>query len=176
MGFSDVFKKVIGIEEFNEDEELTEEDIQEAKENLVKKAEEDKNIFEKRETKFIPDFAKSLSKQSEERKQMLSSNKYSTSNTGSMKLLVIEPKSFDECTTLVDNLKAKKPIIVNLEKLETGTAKKIFDFLSGAVYALNGKVNKVTNNIFIFAPANVGISESRDNREKADDDSLNPWR
>ena len=43
MGFSDVFKKVIGIEEFNEDEELTEEDIQEAKENLVKKAEEDKN-------------------------------------------------------------------------------------------------------------------------------------
>ena len=59
---------------------------------------------------------------------------------------------------LVDSLKAKKPVIINLEKIETDTARKIFDFLSGATYALNGNVQKVANNIFIFAPENVDVA------------------
>ena len=74
------------------------------------------------------------------------------------KMLVIEPKSFEECPRLVDSLKAKKPVIINLEKIESDTGRKIFDFLSGATYALNGNVQKVANNIFIFAPENVEVS------------------
>ena len=58
----------------------------------------------------------------------------------------------------MDSLKAKKPVIINLENLETDTARKIFDFLSGATYALNGNVQKVANNIFVFAPENVVIA------------------
>ena len=73
-------------------------------------------------------------------------------------MVVIEPKNLDECKKLVDNMRAFKPIIVNLERVETDTARKMFDFLSGATYALNGNVQKVANNIFVFAPANVDIS------------------
>ena len=80
--------------------------------------------------------------------------------TGSFKLVVIEPKGFDECPKLVDNLKSRKPVIINLEKIESDTARKIFDFLSGATYALNGNVQKVANNIFVFAPENVDITAS----------------
>ena len=58
----------------------------------------------------------------------------------------------------VDSLKSRKPVIINLEKIDSDTARKIFDFLSGATYALNGNVQKVANNIFIFAPANVDIA------------------
>ena len=58
--------------------------------------------------------------------------------TSKFKLMVIEPKGFDECSKLVDSLKSRKPIIVNLEKLDSDTARKIFDFLGGATYALNG--------------------------------------
>ena len=50
----------------------------------------------------------------------------------------------------MDSLKGRRPIIINLEKLETEVARKIFDFMSGATYALNGNVQKVANNIFIF--------------------------
>jgi len=64
----------------------------------------------------------------------------------------------------VDSLKTRKPIIINLEKLESETARKIFDFLSGATYALNGNVQKVANNIFVFAPENVDISASVENK------------
>ncbi|QOX65820.1 cell division protein SepF [Anoxybacterium hadale] len=91
-------------------------------------------------------------------------NKSTPQGTAQFKMVVIEPKSFDECPKLVDNLKAKKPVIINLEKVETDSARKIFDFLSGATYALNGNVQKVANNIFIFAPENVDVTANIDHK------------
>lgn len=79
-----------------------------------------------------------------------------------MKLVVHEPDSFEECPKIVDNLKNKKPVIINLEKVETDVAKRIFDFVSGATYAADGSVQKVANNIFVFAPDNVDISSNLD--------------
>lgn len=92
--------------------------------------------------------------------------------TSRFDIVVIEPKSFDECPKLVDSLKARKPVIVNLEKIETETARKIFDFLSGATYAVNGDLQKIANNIFVFLPANVEVSTSSGYPREEE----NPWR
>ena len=98
--------------------------------------------------------------------------------TSAFKLVVIEPQGFEECSRLVDSLKTRKPVIVNLEKLEPDVARKIFDFLGGATYALNGNVQKVANNIFIFAPENVAIAADTDhlpyNFTDTNED-YNPW-
>ena len=85
------------------------------------------------------------------------------------KLMVIEPDGFEECPKLVDSLKSRKPVIINLEKIDSDTARKIFDFLSGATYALNGNVQKVANNIFIFAPEKVDISSTNEASPKGFD-------
>ena len=82
-----------------------------------------------------------------------------------MKLMVIEPTSFEESQRLVDSLKENKPVIINLEQLDAEVARKIFDFLSGATYALEGNVQKIANNIFIFAPENVDISSNDSSKE-----------
>ena len=74
------------------------------------------------------------------------------------KMVVIEPKGFEDSPRLVDSLKARKPVIVNLEHIENGMARKIFDFLSGATYALGGNVQRVGPNIYVFTPENVDIS------------------
>lgn len=94
------------------------------------------------------------------------------------KLVVIEPRTFDECPKLVDNLKNKKPIIINLERMDSEVARKIFDFLSGATYALDGNVQRVANNIFIFAPENVDVTANIDNARsfESNDDSKSPWK
>ncbi len=91
-----------------------------------------------------------------------------------MKLILLEPKSFDECPKIVDNLKSRKPVILNLEKMDSDLARKIFDFISGAVYALDGNVQKVANNIFLFAPENVDISGNIENFLSKD--QFNPWK
>jgi cell division inhibitor SepF len=98
--------------------------------------------------------------------------------TQRFKIVVIEPHSFEDCPKLVDSLKARKPVIINLERIETDGARKIFDFLSGATYALAGNVQKISNNIFVFLPENVDVSTNTEHKGSitfgAEDG--NPWR
>lgn len=74
-----------------------------------------------------------------------------------MRVVVIQPESFEEARDITNHLKSKKPIIVNLESVEKQVARRIIDFLSGAVYALDGDIQKVSNGIFVIAPNNVDI-------------------
>ena len=140
MGFSETFKKLVGIDEVTEDE-FTEEEIEAAKEQVLREENLRKPISGSFQPKTsMPDNPKAIPLE----------KKLSIAGTNTFTLVVIEPKSFDECPKLVDSLKGRRPVVINLEKIETETAKKIFDFLSGATYALNGNVQKVANNIFIL--------------------------
>ena len=96
--------------------------------------------------------------------KVISMNKSLNAITSQLNLVVTEPKSFDECPMLVNSLKARKPIIINLEKIETDTAKKIFDFLMGATYALNGNMQKIANNIFVFVPENISVTSNTEHK------------
>lgn len=163
MGFSDTFKKLVGIEEI--DDEFDSEEIKEEKERISRES----------TRKAASDF-RAPKGGNEAPKAVPIERRISVAGTSAFKLVVIEPKSFDECPKLVDSLKGRRPVIINLEKIETETAKKIFDFLSGATYALNGNVQKVANNIFIFAPESVDIAANQDERGFDFGGSKNPWR
>ena len=161
MAFGDTFKKLIGIDDM-EGTAISPEEVQNAVQQI--KAEE----HEKKPAQFTPQVSNNMPKE----------NRVSINGTNAFKLVVIEPKSFDECPKLVDSLKGRRPVIINLEKVETEVAKKIFDFLSGATYALDGNVQKVANNIFIFAPASVDISNNQDERGFSFESKSgsSPWR
>ncbi|MCR4428977.1 MAG: cell division protein SepF [Caldiserica bacterium] len=76
-------------------------------------------------------------------------------------IVLFEPESFDEGRKVADNLKARKPVVVNLEKMDHETARRCIDFLSGTIYALNGSVEKIAESVFLFAPSSVTIEETR---------------
>lgn len=75
-----------------------------------------------------------------------------------LKVVVVEPKSFEEVQTIADHLKNRRPIILNLETTEREHAQRVLNFLSGAIYALNGDMQRISNGIFFFAPGNVDVS------------------
>jgi cell division inhibitor SepF len=80
-----------------------------------------------------------------------------------IRVVVMEPGSFEEAQNIADQLKSRRPVIVNLENAEKTLAKRIVDFVSGTTYALNGNMQKVGNGIFLFVPSNVDITgEIRD--------------
>lgn len=80
-----------------------------------------------------------------------------------MRVVVLEPTSFEEAQNIADQLKNRRPVIVNLENADKALAKRIVDFISGTTYALNGNMQKVGMGIFLFVPNNVDISgEMRD--------------
>ncbi|MGI6664253.1 MAG: cell division protein SepF [Christensenellaceae bacterium] len=75
-----------------------------------------------------------------------------------MKMIIFQPSSYDETQSVIDRLRERKPVIVNLDEIEVAVAQRILDFISGAVYALNGDIKKAARNIFVVAPSNVEIS------------------
>jgi len=80
------------------------------------------------------------------------------SKQGGVKVIVVEPRSFEEVQTIVDQMKAKRPVILNLESLDKDLAQKILNFLNGAIYALNGETQRVSAGIFFYAPPGVDVS------------------
>lgn len=75
-----------------------------------------------------------------------------------MEVIVIQPESYDEAQDICDHIKSKRPVVINLEKMERSIAQRIMDFVSGSCYTLNGNLQRITNNIFIIAPENVDIA------------------
>jgi len=89
-----------------------------------------------------------------------------------MKVIVIEPKSFDDAQQVANCLRDKRPVVINFENTIEEDAKRITDFISGTIYALNGEIKKVSNNVFFGAPSNVNISYSEDKKSVS---SEMPW-
>ncbi|MDQ0203014.1 cell division protein SepF [Pectinatus haikarae] len=77
-----------------------------------------------------------------------------------MKVIIIEPASFDDAQQIAEHIKARKPVVLNFENTNDETAKRIIDFISGATYALAGDIKKVGQHIFLCAPNNVNVTFS----------------
>lgn len=75
-----------------------------------------------------------------------------------VRMVVFQPQTYEDTQTIIDNLKSRKPVIVNLESLNTDVAQRVLDFISGAIYALDGNVRKVSKGIFLLAPKGIDIS------------------
>lgn len=75
-----------------------------------------------------------------------------------MEVNVMRPTRFDDSQAICDVLVGENATIVNLEGIDLALAQRIMDFVSGAVYSLNGKIHQISNLIFIVSPENVEIS------------------
>jgi len=75
-----------------------------------------------------------------------------------VKMVITQPTCFEQSEEICNYLKEKKSIIVNLEYVNKEVARRIIDFISGAVHALDGHIQKVSNSIFLIAPMNYDIA------------------
>jgi cell division inhibitor SepF len=83
------------------------------------------------------------------------------------KMILLEPRAFSEAQTIADYLKSRNTVVVNLKRVTPEVAKRIVDFLSGAVYAIGGDLQKLGNGIFLCTPNNVDIEGKISSEEKA---------
>ena len=82
-----------------------------------------------------------------------------------MKVIVIEPKSFDDAQQVANCLREKRPVVINFENTDADAAKRIIDFISGTTYALNGEIKKVGRNVFLCAPSNVNVTYTEEEKK-----------
>jgi len=81
----------------------------------------------------------------------------------SSKVVISKPSNYDEGKIIVDNLKSRRIIIVNLNGVESKEGQRILDFLIGAIYALEGGLQPVEKGVFILTPSNIEVSNELKN-------------
>ena len=74
-----------------------------------------------------------------------------------IRVVLSEPRTYDDAQEIADNLRNRRPVIVNLHRARSDQALRIVDFLSGTVYALSGSISKIGPSIFLCTPESVEI-------------------
>lgn len=75
-----------------------------------------------------------------------------------LRIIVMEPSLYEDVQGMVEHLKSKRAVVANLEVTSPEIAKQIIDFLSGAIYALDGNLYKIKEGVFVATPNNVEIT------------------
>ena len=87
-------------------------------------------------------------------------------------VVLLEPVDFDDSQKIADYLRTNQPVVVNFTNTDNVVAKRMTDFLSGTVYAVNGSMKKLGRNILVCAPKNVDIDAGVPTAEERGN---NPW-
>ena len=89
--------------------------------------------------------------------------------TPQSEVIVIEPRSFDEALEIVEELRCRRSVVLNLQYLDSEQSQRVVDFLSGATHALDGHQQRIGQGVFIFAPSNFTLNtESQESRALKD--------
>ncbi len=75
-----------------------------------------------------------------------------------LEVCIMKPTSFEDSQDICDMLLTGRAAVVNLEGFDPDDAQRIMDFISGSVYAINGKLHQISKYIFIFSPDTIDIS------------------
>ena len=73
-------------------------------------------------------------------------------------MCIVKPSSFEDSQQVCEVLLGGRACVVNLEGFDADDAQRIMDFISGCIFAIDGKLHRISKYIFIFAPSNVDIS------------------
>ncbi|MBQ1467145.1 MAG: cell division protein SepF [Solobacterium sp.] len=111
---------------------------------------EDDEVTE--EIEYRPSETKPLSKYEE-------TNNAKVRNTvnADTKMVLFEPRTLEEAEEIAAHLKQRQAVVVNLHRLQREYAQRTMDFLTGAVFALDGKIQKIGHNVILCSPKSIGV-------------------
>ena len=92
-------------------------------------------------------------------------------NSGKQEVVLFHAKTFDDAAKAADELRKKKAIILNMENVDKSLTRRVVDFLSGSIYALDGRVKKVAQSTYLFCPHNMDVIGDLESLQ-AESDSL----
>ena len=78
-------------------------------------------------------------------------------SSGKQEVVLFHPSTFNDTSKAADDLRNKKAVIVNMENVDKAMARRVVDFLSGCVYALDGTVKKIAQSAYLFCPHNMDV-------------------
>ncbi|MEG1510136.1 MAG: cell division protein SepF [Clostridia bacterium] len=88
-------------------------------------------------------------------------------------VIISYPQTYAEVQSLIDTLKRRQPLIVDLQKISDDSAQRILDFMSGAIYGLSGSMHRISGSIFLLTPEGMSIQVPMDLRKNLENKKRN---
>lgn len=111
----------------------------------IEETEENENDESTKEIQFTP-------------KNGRSQSKVVSIHTSTARVNIVKPSTFEEATSVCDDVKNRKIVVVNITEMDPKTAQRFLDFLGGTSYALTGDLEEVEKGIYIISPSNVEVT------------------
>ena len=73
-------------------------------------------------------------------------------NSSKSKIVLYEPRVYSDAKDVAQNLLNNKAVVINFSRMEDDSARRIVDFITGTVYALNGEIQRIGDRIFLATP------------------------
>lgn len=161
---ANIFKNILDSLKLTEDDDFDDYDDNEYDEKEAKRAERMERRTEKLKAKQeednLSDFAASIQKERVTRMERTANNKVVPIRTTpkGFEVCIMKPTTFEDSQDICDMLLSHRAAVINLEGIDVDLAQRIMDFVSGSVYAMNGKLHQISSYIFIISPDSVDIS------------------
>ena len=159
MGVLDKFLDIMKLSDEEDDDDIFDEEFDDFEDNKQKKG------FFKKDRKLDfddedddDDFFEPKTKPARSSAKSNVTPMRQAAKKSNMEVCVIKPTSVDDAREITETLLSGSTVILNLEGLDLEVAQRIIDFTSGATFAINGNLQKISNYIFLVTPTNVGIS------------------
>jgi cell division inhibitor SepF len=78
-------------------------------------------------------------------------------NSNKHEIVLFRAATFADASKAADDLRSKKQVILNMENVDKALCRRVVDFLTGCVYALDGEVRKVAQATYLFCPHGMDI-------------------
>lgn len=86
--------------------------------------------------------------------------KVHTTKVQGLSIQVYVPDTFDRVAAIADDLKEKKAVIVNYEKVDLAEQRRICDFINGVCYVSDGDARRISQNIVLYVPDGIDVSDA----------------
>ena len=147
-------------DDYDEDDDYVEDDYEEPAEGPAPRREKRRAapapVIEEEEDDFgfapVPAVAPSSAPATGFTGQILNMNA-----SNKQEVVLFRPGTFNDTSKAADDLRNRKAVIVNMENVDKAMARRVVDFLSGCVYALDGDVKKIAQSAYLFCPHNMDI-------------------
>jgi FtsZ-interacting cell division protein YlmF len=97
-------------------------------------------------------------------------------NNRGEEIFIRRPNNREDAPFCADCLRSRSAVVVNLNSMEETDAKRFFDFLAGVVYAIDGQMESVGENIFLLTPRDVEIATENDEQAKTNSEEVGFWQ
>jgi cell division inhibitor SepF len=74
------------------------------------------------------------------------------------RITTLHPHSYNDARAIGEHFRAGTPVIMNLSEMDDADAKRLVDFAAGLIFGLHGRIERVTNKVFLLSPEHVEVT------------------